>query len=369
VLFTFDKHKKTVHISLKIPKIDTLSVDLKHELKNNVLFIADENTSYIADKICDGTLSELPRCILKSGEENKNWQSVEAILSTAADYGLGRDCIFIAVGGGVVCDLAGFAASIYKRGCRLVFVSTTLLGMIDASIGGKTGFDFRGGKNLVGSFYPAENVYMPLETLNTLPQKQWKSGFAELIKTAVLDNFTEQLIIIKDQLTENDTNLDFSKLLTLNTFNDLIEKAVLYKNSIVSEDPCDTGKRAILNFGHTFGHALESAAGLGNITHGEAVAWGMVRECELGAALGITPKIRAQKIIELISSFGYEEANPHPLFKETSALITAMKNDKKKKDGKLTFIVPNEKSAVTVSIDTENKMNILETILKGESVR
>jgi len=345
--FSFGEYKTIVNISRELPVIQNITADF-----NNTLIIADENTKIIAEKICSGL--DLPLCILKSGEENKNWQAVEEILLSATKSGLGRDCVFIAVGGGVIGDLAGFAASIYKRGCRLILIPTTLLAMVDASVGGKTGFDLYGIKNLAGSFYPAESVFMPLETLSSLPQKEWKSGLAELIKTAVLadGDFFNQLAHNRYKIENHD--LDILK--------DCIEKAVLYKGSIVSEDPRESGKRMLLNLGHTFGHALESAAGLGNISHGEAVAWGIVRACELGIMLGKLPRERAVKIRDMITSFNYECKSPHPLAKDKDTLLNIMKSDKKKKQGKLIFIVPDENNAIPVTIDSEN-INILESIL------
>jgi len=359
--FTFNEYHTYIEITREIPVISDIALQLGLEVGKDSfkpLIIADENTAYIAAKLSGGV--DYPCVILKSGEENKNWQSVETILAAANKASLGRDGIFIAVGGGVIGDLAGFAASIYMRGCRFVLVSTTLLGMVDASVGGKTGFDLFGIKNLIGSFYPAQSVYLPLDALLTLPQAEIKSGMAELIKTAVLsgDEFLEQLT----PLAENFTNLN--KFLEDGTLYKCIERAVSYKGGIVSEDFRESGKRMLLNLGHTFAHALESSAGLGNITHGEAVAWGMVRACELGTALGITPRQRAKKIIGLIKSSGYECSCPHPAAGNKDALLNAMKSDKKKKSGRLAFIVPDDKSARIVFLETE-ETKILENILNG----
>jgi 3-dehydroquinate synthase len=360
--FTFNEYHTHIEISREIPSIAGIALGLGLDLCGSFkpLIIADENTAYIAAKICEGW--DFPRVLLKSGEENKTWESVETILSAASKAGLGRDCVFIAVGGGVIGDLAGFAASIYMRGCRFVLVSTTLLGMVDASVGGKTGFDLFGIKNLAGSFYPAQSIYIPLDALFTLPQTEIKSGMAELIKTAVLSggDFLEQLT----PLAEYAYNLN--KFLEDGALHKCIESAVLYKGGIVSEDLRESGKRMLLNLGHTFAHALESAAGFGNITHGEAVAWGMVRACELGTALGVTPRERAEKIITLIKSFGYECSCPHPAAGGKEALLYAMKRDKKKKNGRLTFIVPDEQSARSVVLETEKEMQISENILLGE---
>jgi 3-dehydroquinate synthase len=224
--------------------------------------------------------------------------------------------------------------------------------MVDASIGGKTGFDMFGVKNIAGSFYPAEIVYMPVQSLSTLPSREWKSGLAELIKTAVLSggDFLDMLAE-----TANEGTLEGDKLLKY------IEKAVLYKGTITSEDFRESGKRALLNLGHTFGHALEAAAGLGSLSHGEAVAWGIVQSCALGLLLGITPLKRAEKIKAVISSFGYDCSCPNPLA-AADTFKTAMKSDKKKKQGKMTFIVPDEKSAKIVDIEPD-KIDILEKLL------
>ena len=357
----FGEYTTNVILKREIPFLSdierTLGLDKGASFKP--VLIADENTSYIAEKIRGS--SDVPLCVIKSGEENKNWQSVEKILSCAFKAGLGRDGIFTAVGGGVICDIAGFASSIYMRGCRLVFVSTTLLGMVDASIGGKTGFDLFDIKNLAGSFYPAEAVFLPVDALSSLPEKEWKNGTAELIKTAILSggDFLDELADNREQITKNNDN----KKLIIN----FIERAAAFKGGIVTEDlrESENGKRKLLNLGHTFAHALESAAGLGKISHGEAVAWGIVRACELGRALGITPGARAEKIINLISSSGYECSCPHPLTNDTDALLSAMKSDKKKQRNKMTFIVPDETSARSIVLESESEIKLLNNILGG----
>jgi len=353
--FTFGEYKTHVKISRDLPCFEEITGNLQEGAKKPlvILVVTDENTKQIAESIFSGYNAHY--CQLKSGEENKNWQAVETILAAAHKAGLGRDGVLIGVGGGVIGDLTGFAASIYMRGCRFVLIATTLLAMVDASIGGKTGFDIFGIKNLAGSFYPAEIVYMPLKSLASLPKREWKSGFAELIKTAVLDgdDFLDVLAetALNGEVYANDDLLKF------------IERAVSYKGAVVSEDFREGGKRKLLNLGHTFGHALEAAVGLGNITHGEAVAWGIVQSCALGIELGITPRSRAEKITALISSSGYDcSRNPlggNPLAGST-AFLESMLSDKKKKDGKMTFIVPDEKSARIVTLeDTEIVKRIL----------
>jgi len=369
--FNFGEYSTTVYISEELPAIHELALNLGIKENFKPLIIADENTFYLAKNICGG--ADFPICTLKSGEENKNWHSIETILAAALKAGLGRDCVFIAVGGGVIGDLTGFAASIYMRGCRFVLVSTTLLGMVDASVGGKTGFDLFEIKNLAGSFYPALSVYLPVNALLSLPEKEWKSGMAELIKTAILagGDFLEQIKMNKEQLNKeqrikNNEQLSENKEQG-NIIKGFIERAVAFKGSIVSEDFRETenGKRKLLNLGHTFGHAFESAAGLGLVSHGEAVAWGIVQACKLGVKLGITPHSRAENIFNLIEAFGYESAAPHPLADNADALFTAMGSDKKKRNGKITFIIPNEISACPVTLESDSELNILKNILNG----
>jgi len=355
--FSFGEFKTNVIIQEEIPNINCISSDLGLDIESRAfkpLFIADENTEFLAKKALSG--HNFPLLTIESGEENKKWETVHVILNAAHKAGLGRDGVFIAAGGGVIGDLCGFAASIYKRGCRYALISTTLLGMVDASVGGKTGFDLFGIKNIAGTFYPAEIVYMPLCALSSLPPKEIKSGMAELIKTAILcgGDFLDLIIAKKEQLTNN--NID--------TLHECIKRAVLYKGGIVESDPKEiSGIRFLLNLGHTFAHALESAAGLGNITHGEAVAWGIIRACELGKKLRITPESRADKIKSLISFFGYECSCMHPLAKDASVLLNVMKSDKKNKQGKMTFIIPDETGARTVFLETEEEIKTLEEVL------
>ena len=266
------------------------------------------------------------------------------------------------MGGGVINDLTGFAASIYMRGAELCLVPSTLLAMVDAAIGGKTGFDLFGAKNFAGSFYPAARVYMPAASLRSLPAREWKSGAAELIKTAVLDT-TGRLM---EAVTKGDT---LRSLVSgggspdTGVLEDLIAQSALVKGRIVESDPKETnGQRELLNLGHTFGHALEACAGLGALSHGEAVAWGMVRACELGLSLGRTPPSRADRIIGLIRSLGYETAAPHPLAQDREAFLRVMAGDKKKKAGDPRLVVPDETGAVLVSPET----SLLARIIGGQ---
>ena len=287
---------------------------------------------------------------MPDGESAKTWDSVEKILRAGKEAGLGRDGLFIGTGGGVIGDLTAFASSIYMRGAKLGLVSTTLLGMVDASLGGKTGIDLAGIKNLAGTFYPADLVFAPLDVLDSLPEREWKSGMAELIKTAVLDS--DVFMDLVNKLIDTGKTKGRNTPAYRECLKECVSLAVSYKGRIVEADPRETGnERPLLNLGHTFAHALEGAAGLGVLSHGEAVAWGMVRSCELGAALGVTPPGRAKEITGIIKRYGYETGAPHPLVNSAEKLIDIMKADKKNIAGKNRFIVPGAKSAQIVSVE------------------
>jgi 3-dehydroquinate synthase len=339
--YTFTLSGTVSHVCIQdeVPSINTLTVDQGRRS----LLVCDVNTERFARAVAGDTGAAL--CVLAAGEAAKNWASIETILRSAHSAGLGRDGLLIGAGGGVISDLTAFAASVYMRGVAVALVSTTLLGMVDAAVGGKTGFDLFDIKNLAGTFYPASRVYMPVSSLASLPVREWKSGMAELIKTAILD--------------AEDKNGEFLGLLaslrpgqtteTSDTLVECIARSVRIKGHIVEADPKETGtERITLNLGHTFAHALESSAGLGQLSHGEAVAWGIARACDLGLALGITPPSRAAAIMALLRSFGYELAAPYPLG-DITLFMNALSSDKKKKAGKLNFVIPSTVGTELVS--------------------
>jgi 3-dehydroquinate synthase len=351
--FQFGNCSSSVIIRKKLPSFKELYTLSGYTPDGDCLAVCDEHTLPLVRRI-DSTI---PAVVLSSGESNKNWAAVETILRAAKKQGLGRDGLFIAAGGGVVCDLAAFAASVYMRGAALVLLPTTLLCMVDASIGGKTGFDLEGIKNFVGTFYPARTVIISTDSLETLPEREWKSGMAELIKTAVLDGDSRFFRHLKQ----------FPHKAGPDSFAPLIEQAVRVKGGIVEADPEETGtERAILNLGHTFGHALETSLGLGTISHGEAVAWGIARSCELGLELGITPPDRAEAILAVLKAWEYETAVPFPLPVDPQKFRSALGNDKKKKAGSLRFVVPDAERARLISWNTRTEA-YLDTILLNPS--
>ncbi len=264
---------------------------------------------------------------IPAGEQAKCWKSVESVLERASSFGLGRDDAIIGVGGGVVCDLASFAASLYMRGCGLVLVPTTLLAMVDASLGGKTGIDFMGYKNLVGTFYPASRIYVDISFLKTLPEREYLSGLAEVIKTAIIGD-KELFLLLEESAQEVLAR-------TPEVVAEMIRRSLSVKGRIVHEDPREAGPRALLNLGHTFGHALESATSFSGWTHGEAVAWGMGRALAVGVRRGMTGADFARRVQSLLRRYGFR------LRADASydALAPAFERDKKKRGGRVRFVI------------------------------
>lgn len=302
----------------------------------SLLFIFDEMTAKLY-----GPAGRL-YAVVPRGETSKSLRSVEAIIDTAIDGGLGRDSVFIGVGGGIVCDVSAFAASVYMRGCRLILYPTTLLAMVDASIGGKTGCNFRGYKNMIGTFYPAEKIVIDPSVLQTLPRNELRAGMAENIKHACLGG--EDLFHLLEEGRESILGKD------LDTVSEMIRRSIEVKAGIVEKDLTETGIRAHLNFGHTFAHALESIENMEGSGHGEAVAWGVAMAVNTGLKLGITDKGYAGRVISLLTSYGYRlDRNV-----DVELFLQAIKQDKKKRSGKVRFVLQRNLGETFVSeVDEE----------------
>lgn len=286
------------------------------------LFVADKNTEYLIPK------EYISRTvILEPGEKEKNWDSINRILTKAVELELARDANFVGVGGGVICDMTAFAASVYMRGCNVTLVPTTLLSMVDAALGGKSGIDFKGYKNLVGAFYPAKELRIGVESLKTLSKREFLSGLGEVFKTAMLGD--EKLLTYLEESRDEILNLDKEALVTI------INSCIKVKGSVVEEDLYEKSIRANLNLGHTFGHALETVTGFSDFSHGEGVAWGIAKAMETSLELGIVDREYYTRIINLLKIYNYRlDADVDP-----KKIIDAMKLDKKKKGGVVKFIL------------------------------
>ncbi len=287
--------------------------------------VCDHNTAKILPSDID-----IPRVVLPPGERCKDFDVLGETLHCFLHARLARDSVVAAFGGGAVTDLGACAASIYLRGIDFVLIPTSLLSMVDAAIGGKTGIDFGGYKNIVGTFAPAAEVRLVPALLATLSEREYRNGLAEVIKAALLDD-AELLSILEDrreQILRRDPAL----------LREVIVRSVRVKARVVTDDLTERGRRAVLNLGHTFGHAAESVLGFDAIAHGEAVAWGIARAMHAGAAAGITDGAWVQRVVMLLSAYGYE-TGASVQGAEPDALFDAMQRDKKRYRDGLRFVL------------------------------
>jgi 3-dehydroquinate synthase len=266
--------------------------------------------------------------IVADGEQAKSWQGVERVVDGLINARLGRDGLVIALGGGVIGDLAGFAAAIYQRGVPFVQVPTTLLAQVDSSVGGKTAINHAAAKNMIGAFHQPRAVIADVATLDTLPERELRSGIAEVIKHGLaLDAaFVDWLEANIERLLKRDRA----------ALVHAVKKSCELKARIVAEDERESGARALLNFGHTFGHAIEAGTGYGAWLHGEAVAAGMVMAAELSALMAGLRKTEVGRVRELLRRAGLPLAGP-ALAPER--LIELMALDKKAAKGRTRFVV------------------------------
>ena len=318
-------HPEWAHLSLPAGESSVLPFETARcgEGLADALWICDVNTEPL------GVVPErADRVVLPAGEAGKSWPAVEEILRHALKNGYDRGARFAAVGGGVVCDVAAFASSLYLRGVDTVLIPSTLLAMVDAAIGGKTGINFAGYKNMVGTFHLASEVRISPELVDTLPAREYASGLAEVIKTALLGD--------RELLDLLETRYDAVLSRESTAVQELVRRSAQVKVSIVQDDYLERGNRAFLNFGHTFAHALESVAGFGEWTHGEAVAWGMARALALGRRLNVTEHEYAERIVALLSRYGYRtEAG----IADPDRLLSAMQKDKKRIGDDVRFVL------------------------------
>lgn len=244
---------------------------------------------------------------IPSGEQGKTFATHTAILKELFAKDVAKDTLLIALGGGATTDLVGFIASLYKRGLPLIFIPTTLLGIIDASVGGKTAINTPFGKNLLGTFYHPQAIFADLSTLKTLPQKEWQNGRAEILKMGLI--WDASLCSPKG----HDNLLSW------------ISRAIQAKIDVVIKDPHDSSLRKILNFGHTIGHALETISGY-SLSHGEAVAIGCVAEAHLSCVLGYLSQVEFTHIEQLYASFKLKLPSNYT----RGSLVQALSHDKKR---------------------------------------
>ncbi len=268
--------------------------------------------------------------IIKDGEAQKNLANFELIMSHLLANKHGRDTTLIALGGGVIGDITGFAAACYQRGVDFIQIPTTVLSQVDSSVGGKTAVNHPLGKNMIGAFYQPKAVIIDIDSLNTLPVREFNAGVSEVIKYGILGDieFFDWLEQNKEAIKEQNPSI----------LQQMIQRCCQAKADIVSEDERESGVRALLNLGHTFGHAIEAQMGYGVWLHGEAVATGMVQASRLAANLGYLTANDVDRIISLISYFDLPVEAPKEMTFEH--FIEHMSRDKKNIDGNIRLIIP-----------------------------
>lgn len=267
--------------------------------------------------------------LLQPGEAAKTWDNVGKIVEVMLKKNLSRKTPLLALGGGVVGDLAGFVAAIYRRGMPLIQIPTTLLAQVDSSVGGKVAVNHSVGKNMLGTFYQPREVWADLATLATLPQREWRAGLAEVLKYALLwdRGFFNYLQENAQLILKRDPAIILS----------MIEQCILIKAEIVRQDERDEGLRNILNLGHTFGHALEKATGFKEYLHGEAVAIGIVAAFCLAEALQMISPAEVQEVLSLMREWELPLKFPRV---KVDDVLTYLQSDKKVEKGQIHFILP-----------------------------
>lgn len=311
----------------------------------DLLVVSNETVAplYLA-KVISALQSEgfkVKSCILPDGECYKNIESYMQIMTALLEDGFGRDCCLVALGGGVVGDITGFAASSYQRGVDFVQIPTTLLAMVDSSVGGKTAINHPMGKNMIGAFYQPKIVLSDLEFLKTLPEREVAAGMAEVIKYGVImdEAFFEYL-----EQAKSVVGLDLGYV---------VKRCCECKAYVVGQDEKEKGMRALLNFGHTFGHAIEVGMGFGNYLHGEGVAIGMALAAYVSykSNKGLSYE-SYERLKDLLVRYSLPVTVPQEL--SSSDFISHMRHDKKVKQGKINYVLPQAIGVSAVFSDLDD---------------
>lgn len=284
---------------------------------------------------------------INAGEQSKNLKNVGSVLGELARHRLERSSFIVALGGGVVGDLAGFVAATYLRGIDFVQVPTTLLAQVDSSVGGKTGVNLKAGKNLVGAFYQPRLVLCDLNTFDSLPDREFRSGLAEIIKYGII--YDSKLFSYLERQMEKILARDSKALAKI------IARSCEIKSEIVGEDEKEGGLRAILNFGHTIGHAIEAISGYGKYLHGEAISIGQIAAARLSSQIAGLSSVDVERIEKLFASTGLP-TSIRLNAKQRDRLKQAMRLDKKVRGGEIKFVLADRIGAAQWGIDVPTKL-------------
>jgi 3-dehydroquinate synthase len=301
---------------------------------------------------------EVASCNLPPGERYKTLNSIQKLYNIALENRLERSSTMVALGGGVIGDMTGFAAATWLRGINVIQVPTTLLAMVDSAIGGKTGVNHPNGKNLIGAFHQPRLVLIDPEVLKTLPMREFRAGMAEVIKYGVIwdaELFTQ---------LEASKNLNQLRYIKPELLNEIITHSCKTKADVVSKDEKESGIRAILNYGHTIGHAIESLTGYRLVNHGEAVAIGMIAAGQIAVNLGMWQQAETERQNAIIQKAGLPTQLPSGV--DIEAIIAALQLDKKVQAGKVRFVLPTQIGAVTVT--DQVPADTIRQVLQGMSI-
>jgi len=296
-------------------------------------------------KALEAANARVVEVVLDDGEQAKRWTSLERVFDALLAARCGRDTLIVALGGGVIGDLAGFAAAIYQRGVALLQVPTTLLAQVDSSVGGKTAINHVQGKNMLGAFHQPRAVITDVATLDTLPERELRAGLAEVIKHALaLDlRFVEWLEKSIDELLARER----SALVYA------VRRCCELKAGVVAADERESGVRSLLNFGHTFGHAIEAGTGYGAWLHGEAIAAGMVMAAELSARAGLIAAADVHRVRSLLGRAGLPITGPAL---SAERLLELMALDKKAARGRVRFVLLNSIGAASLREGVDERL-------------
>ena len=320
-------------------------------IKNNrkILIISNQE---IADLFGDIVLENLTLnkyfaeiFIIQAGETNKNLNTLNEIYDAAFSFGLERGSLIIALGGGIVGDITGLAAATWLRGIDYIQIPTTLLSMVDSSVGGKTAVNHPKGKNLIGAFYQPKAVFIDTDALKTLPEREFKAGMAEVIKYGIIKDEELFKFLEAKASIERIRNLESEYLI------EIIMKSVQTKSEVVSMDEQEKGIRAILNYGHSFGHVIENLCGYGEFLHGEAISIGMRIAGDIASEKGLWTKEESKRQNNLLLNYGLPIEIPKI---EKSKILKILMGDKKVKDGKMRFVLPKRIGNVEIFDDIED---------------
>ncbi len=289
-------------------------------------------------------------CILPDGEKYKDSQHLNLIFDALLEAGFNRDCTVLALGGGVIGDMAGFASACFQRGVYFIQVPTTLLSQVDSSVGGKTAVNHPLGKNMIGAFHQPKCVVIDTQTLNTLPEREFAAGMAEVIKYGLISD--------ADFISELESTALSISAKTPAALERIIHHCCQMKADIVAEDEKEQGCRALLNLGHTFGHAVEAHMGYGVWLHGEAVALGLLQAYELASSRGWVSVQDVKRVRNLLEEFNLPTTKPEQMTFDD--FMTHMKKDKKNLKGSVRFILPRAFAHCELVADvTEHELRAL----------